>query len=160
MSQKLKLTFACLALIVSILAPTLVVSQFKVAAAAAPTCTDPTTHKPVACVTCPDGTTKVANLSQCSAVGSGTNGGNCADISQCDLFKNYLNPFIDFLAALVGVAVVISIVYGGIQYGSSGGDPQKVTAAKNRIRNALIALVTFIFLFSLLKFLVPGGNLF
>jgi len=84
--------------------------------------------------------------------------GNCVGaLTNCDLFNQYVNPFINFLAALVGVAVVISIIYGGIQYGSSAGDPQKITAAKTRIRNALIALVTFMFLFSLLKFLLPGG---
>ena len=87
------------------------------------------------------------------------NGGSCADVSNCDLINNYINPFVNFLAAAVGLAVVISIVIGGIQYGSSGGDPSKVTQAKNRIRNALVALVTFLFLYALLNFLIPGGLL-
>ncbi len=91
--------------------------------------------------------------------GDGAIGGNCTDISKCDLMNKYIYPLINFLAALVGVAVTISLVIGGIQYGSSAGDPQKVTAAKNRIRNAIIALVTFIFLYALLNFLVPGGLL-
>jgi hypothetical protein len=85
--------------------------------------------------------------------------GNCASVSKCDLVTKYVNPFINFLAALVGVAVVISIVIGGIQYGSSAGDPQKVNMAKNRIRNALVALLAFLFLYALLNFLVPGGLL-
>jgi hypothetical protein len=87
------------------------------------------------------------------------NGGNCASVSKCDLVSKWLNPFINFLAALVGIVVVISIVIGGIQYGSSAGDPQQVSAAKNRIRNAIIALVTFVFLYALLNFLIPGGLL-
>jgi hypothetical protein len=73
--------------------------------------------------------------------------------------QGYINPFINFLAALVGVAVVISIVIGGIQYSSSGGDPAKAAAAKNRIRNAIVALVAFFFLYALLNFLIPGGLL-
>ncbi len=77
--------------------------------------------------------------------------------SNCDLISKYLNPFINTLAALVGVAVVIAIVIGAIQYGSSAGDPQRVAAAKARIRNALVALITFIFLYALLNFLIPGG---
>ena len=85
------------------------------------------------------------------------NGGNCSNVQHCDLITKYVNPLINFLAALVGVAVVISIVIGGIQYGSSAGDPAKVTAAKNRIRNAIIALVTFLLLYALLNFLIPGG---
>jgi len=83
--------------------------------------------------------------------------GNCSTVSRCDLIAKYVNPFVNLLAALVGVAVVISIVVAGIQYGSSAGDAQKVAAAKARIRNAVIALVTFVFLYSLLNFLVPGG---
>ncbi len=84
--------------------------------------------------------------------------GNCsASTSQCDLISQYIQPLVNLLAALVGVAVVISIIIGGIQYGSSAGDPQKVSAAKNRIRNAIIALITFIFLYALLNFLIPGG---
>jgi uncharacterized membrane protein YjgN (DUF898 family) len=86
-------------------------------------------------------------------------GGNCLDISKCDLITKYVNPFIYFLSAFVGVAVVISIIIGGIQYGSSGGDSSKVTAAKNRIRNSILALITYLFLFALLNFLIPGGLL-
>jgi hypothetical protein len=84
-------------------------------------------------------------------------GGDCGDAKHCDLIVHYINPFIDFLAALVGLGTVISIVIGGIQYGSSGGDPGAVTAAKTRIRNSLIAFITFLFLFVLLQWLVPGG---
>jgi len=86
-------------------------------------------------------------------------GGNCSSVSNCDLIQKYINPLVNLLAALVGVAVVISIVVGGIQYSNSGGDPQAVSAAKNRIRNAIIALLTFIFLYALLNFLIPGGLL-
>lgn len=89
--------------------------------------------------------------------GGGASGGNCSTLSKCDLITKYINPLINFLAALVGIAVVISIIIGGIQYGSSAGDPQKVSAAKNRIRNAIVALVTFMFLYALLNFLMPGG---
>jgi hypothetical protein len=85
------------------------------------------------------------------------NSGNCSDINKCDLLNKYVTPFINFLTALVGLAVVISIVIGGIQYGSSAGDPSKITAAKNRIRNALLALLTFLFLLALINFIVPGG---
>lgn len=84
-------------------------------------------------------------------------GGNCSNLNQCDLITKYLNPAIAFFSAFFGVAVVISIIYGGIEYGSSGGDPQKVSAGKKRIRNALFALIAYIFLFALLNFIVPGG---
>ena len=83
--------------------------------------------------------------------------GNCANASKCDLVSKYVNPLINFLAALVGLAVTIAIIYGGIEYASAGGDSQKISIAKNRIRNAIIALITFFFLYALLNFLIPGG---
>jgi hypothetical protein len=129
----------------------------------------PTTDTPVVKTTsaggfnCPDGSqpknNDISNCPVASTSDPALNSGNCSDVNKCDLINKYLNPFVNFLAALVGVAVVASIIIGGIQYGSSAGDPSKVTAAKNRIRNAIIALVTFLFLYALLNFLIPGGLL-
>jgi hypothetical protein len=78
--------------------------------------------------------------------------------NQCGIL-DYLVLFINVLSALVGIVVVGSIIYGGIQYSTAGSDPQKVSAAKNRIRNAIIALIFFIFTYSFLNYLVPGGVL-
>ncbi len=97
------------------------------------------------------------SLSTYRIVAAGEGPGDCNDIRKCDIIYYYVNPFVNFLAALVGVAVVASIIIGGIQYSSSGGDPSKASAAKNRIRNAIIALVAFILLWAMLNFLIPGG---
>ena len=71
--------------------------------------------------------------------------------------ENYVNPAVAFLAALAGVAVVISVIVGAIQYSSAGGDPSKVTAARNRIVESIVALLAFLFLYAFLNFLLPGG---
>lgn len=84
---------------------------------------------------------------------------NCASLTSCDIINKFVDPLIKFLTALVGVAVVISIIIGGVQYSMSEGDPGKAAAAKNRIRNSIIALVTFILLSGMLNFLIPGGLL-
>jgi len=81
---------------------------------------------------------------------------NMSDM-KCNLVKKYLSPFITFLSALVGLAVTIGIISGGIRYASSEGDPQKAAAGKNQIRGAIIALVFFIFLYAAINWLVPGG---
>jgi type IV secretion system pilin len=73
------------------------------------------------------------------------------------IFSKYINPVVNLLAALVGVAVVASIVAGGIQYSSAAGDPSKVAAAKQRILNSLMALAGFMFLYAFFQWLVPGG---
>lgn len=71
----------------------------------------------------------------------------------------YLVLFINVLSALAGIIIVGSIIYAGIQYSMSGSDPQKVSAAKDRIRNAIIALIFFIFGYAIINYLIPGGVL-
>lgn len=77
----------------------------------------------------------------------------------CDLYKKYINPIIWFLSAAVGLAVTIGIISGGLRYAAAGDDPQKVSAAKQQIRSAIIALLAFLFLFAALQWLIPGGVL-
>lgn len=69
----------------------------------------------------------------------------------------YIVNFTRILSGLVGIVIVIMITIGGIQYAAAGSDPGAVVAARKRIINALIALVLYIFMFSFLQWLVPGG---
>lgn len=69
----------------------------------------------------------------------------------------YLVGFINFLAVGVGLVVTAMIVAGGVEYILAGGAPQKLEKAKSLITNALIALVTFIFMYAILQWLIPGG---
>ena len=73
------------------------------------------------------------------------------------LYAKYVNPIIALLSALVGIAVVIAIIYGAIEYTTSGGDPQRIASGKKHIIEALIGLVAFMLLYSFMQFLVPGG---
>ena len=75
----------------------------------------------------------------------------------CDLIAKYVNPGVNLLSVMFGLIAVISLIAGGIQYSSSGGDSQKVTQAKNRIANTLFAIVAYFFLYAFLQFLIPGG---
>lgn len=75
------------------------------------------------------------------------------------LYKKYINPLVQLLSALVGLAVVISIIYGGIQYVTSAGDPQRTEAGKKRIVESLVGLAAFMLLYVFLQFITPGGIL-
>jgi hypothetical protein len=75
----------------------------------------------------------------------------------CDFVGKYVNPAINLLSLSFGVIAAISIIAGGIQYSVSAGDPQKVSNAKKRILNTIVAIVAYMFLYSFLQFLVPGG---
>jgi hypothetical protein len=68
-----------------------------------------------------------------------------------------INKIIDFMAAGVGIIVIGSIIYGGIQYAIAGNNANTVSAAKKRITDSLIALIAFFFIFAFLEWLVPGG---
>lgn len=74
-----------------------------------------------------------------------------------------INMVVTFLSALVGVVIVGSLIWGGIQYATAGSDvagsgkPSQVAAAKQRIANSLIALLAYLLIFAFLQWLIPGG---
>lgn len=68
-----------------------------------------------------------------------------------------INIIITFLSAIVGVVVVGALIWGGIQYMTAGDNPQAVSAAKQRIINALLALIAYLLTSAFLQWLIPGG---
>lgn len=86
----------------------------------------------------------------CCPIGSGAKTESC-------IIAKYVNPTIKVLSVIAGVAAIIGITMGGIQYASSGGDPQKTALGKGKIVKALYGLVAFLFLYSALQFFSPGG---
>jgi cytochrome bd-type quinol oxidase subunit 2 len=76
--------------------------------------------------------------------------------NNCKIY-GWLVIFIRALSAMVGIVVVIMVAVGGVQYTMSKDNPQATSEAKNRIKNAIIALVIYIFMFAFLQWLVPGG---
>lgn len=73
------------------------------------------------------------------------------------IIRDYVNPAIVALTALVGVAIVIALVVSGIQYSSARGDSSQIAAAKKRIVNVLIALIAYLFMSGFINWLIPGG---
>lgn len=103
--------------------------------------------------TLPDGSSGVVSGDGYTCCPSGF-----ANSSSC-FYTKYINPAIALLGAAVGVVIVIAIVYGGIEYITSEGDPQKAASGKKRIISALVGLVAFMLLYAVLQFLAPGGAL-
>ncbi|MET0779274.1 MAG: hypothetical protein ABWY71_00410 [Candidatus Saccharimonadales bacterium] len=68
-----------------------------------------------------------------------------------------LFAIIRFLSAGVGLVVIASMVFAGIQYTTSRGDPQASAAAIKRIRNTVVALGIYIFAYAILNYLIPAG---
>jgi hypothetical protein len=82
----------------------------------------------------------------------GVDSANCRAVS-------YLVYAINIASATVAIVIVGSIIAAGIQYSSARDDPQAIAKAKHRILMAVIALALFIFGFTFLQWLVPGGIL-
>lgn len=115
---------------------------------------------------CPGSTQTVTSTTKpenCPYGEDATNGDFSADCKEADINQNncgivaYLVKFINILSALVGIVVIIMIAYAGIQYTMARDDPQQMAFAKNRIRNAVLALVFYFFIYAFLQWLVPGG---
>ena len=70
-----------------------------------------------------------------------------------------LFAFIRFLSAGVGLIIAGSLVFAGIQYTVSRGDPQATAAAVDRIQNSVMALLLFLFAYAILNYVVPGAVL-
>ncbi len=68
----------------------------------------------------------------------------------------YVSGIIKVLVPIVGIAVVGIIAVGGIMISSANGNAAQVQKGVEYIRNAIIALVLFIFMNVILKFLLPG----
>lgn len=84
---------------------------------------------------------------------------NCPNLDDCRIL-NRVRTFTRVLSAVVGVVVVIMIVAGGVQYSAARDNPQAVAAARQRIVNAVLALVIYLGMVSFLQWLVPGGVFF
>lgn len=63
---------------------------------------------------------------------------------------------IRFLSLGVGLVIVASMVYAGLQYIGSRGDPNANALAIKRIQANVVALLLFIFAYALINYVVPG----
>ncbi len=97
------------------------------------------------------------NSSQSQSYYSGPSTDSDCNENTCDLIGKYVNPIINVLSVVFGLIAVISIIFGGIEYTASEGDPQKATKAKSRIAKVVFAMMAYFFLYAFLQFIVPGG---
>jgi hypothetical protein len=100
----------------------------------------------------PEGKYKVSNGAKpCK----GDDEGNLT-AENCGILDTLLK-LINGLSAVVGIVVVLVLIVGGIRYSAASDNPQATSDAKRMIRNAIFAMVMFIFMFAFLQWLIPGG---
>ena len=68
--------------------------------------------------------------------------GNIADV---------INVIIKLVYPSAGVLLLIYLIWGGFEYMSSGGEPEKVTNAQNKIKYAIIGVTLLAFSFLIVR---------
>jgi hypothetical protein len=88
---------------------------------------------------------------QAGANAACANGGSCNTGLGVDvLFKNIVNAMI----FVIGALSVIMVIFGGVRYVVSRGDPSQVALAKNTIIYAIAGVVVAIAAFAIVNFVV------
>lgn len=80
--------------------------------------------------------------------GAGANSSTCKSRSTTNPVVGsggVLTRVVDILGVVAGVMAIIVIIFGGIKYITSGGDPGKTANAKNTIIYGIIGLLVVIF---------------
>lgn len=85
-------------------------------------------------------------------------GGEGSTIEQSGVW-GVLKLAIQILSVGVGVLAVGGLLWGSILYASAGGGAEQTKKAKDIIKNVVIGLLLYIFMFAIVNFLVPGGIL-
>jgi len=68
-----------------------------------------------------------------------------------------LEMVLNIMIGLVGIAAVGGLVFAAIMYSSAQDNASQVQQAKDTIRNVVIGIVMFLFMWAGLQYLIPGG---
>ena len=85
------------------------------------------------------------------------NGQDC--VAKDQVLVMWLKAIIQFLATGIGLAVLGGILTGGIMYMTARDNAKQTQQGIYIITNAIIGLILFILMFSIINFLIPGGIL-
>lgn len=71
--------------------------------------------------------------------------------------ENILNLILTVVTTGVGIAAVGSIAFAGVLYMTAANNAQQVSKAKTMITNTVLGIVAYIFMWSFLQWIIPGG---
>jgi len=78
------------------------------------------------------------------------------EITNKSEFVDYVSYFFAFATSIGSVILIGVIIMAGINFILAGGDPSKVSQAKNRIKDGFIGLIILFFVYLILKTINPG----
>jgi cytochrome bd-type quinol oxidase subunit 2 len=89
---------------------------------------------------------------------TGGSKGDCSGGAGTSSLNKLLTQAVNIFSAIVGVIAVIMIIVGGLKYITSGGDSNKVGAAKNTLIYAIIGLVIVALAQVIVHFVLQKAN--
>lgn len=89
---------------------------------------------------------------QCTS--SGSNSEVCASANSKDDLGAIIKQITNAMFFIVGALAVVMIIYSGIRYTTSAGNPAGVTAAKNSLMYSIVGLVVAILAYAIVNFVV------
>lgn len=94
-----------------------------------------------------------------TSIDIGCKGKNCHSNKPggCSALTDMVFAIIRALSIGVGLVIVASMIFAGIQYTASRDDPSAVGKAKERVLNNVIALLVYIFSYAIINYLIPNG---
>ena len=90
----------------------------------------------------------------CSGVGAASSGTGCTAAAGQPTVNSLVKTIVTVLSWIVGVLSIIMIVFAGFMYVSSGGEPNKVSAAKNTLIYAIVGIVIVAFAQAIVQFVL------
>ena len=79
-------------------------------------------------------------------------------VSFKEQFISVANKVISLILLITGVLAVLYLIWSGIQYITSSGNPEKTKLARAGIINAVIGIVIIVAAYFIIKFAVSIGN--
>jgi len=84
---------------------------------------------------------------------------SCSNTGNSSPVTDLLVTIVNFLAVGVGIAVLGGIIYGAFLYASADTSADQAKRGIGHVRNAVIALIVFIFMYAIINYIIPGGLL-
>ncbi len=98
---------------------------------------------------CMSSATTAAQKAKCGMDDTGQNTGAAAKP-----IESTVTNVINAVLYAIGILAVVMVIFGGVQYTTSGGDQAKVTKAKNTILYGIIGLVIAILAYAIVNFVI------
>ncbi len=94
-----------------------------------------------------------------TSIDIGCRGDNCTSGKKggCSAITDMAFAIIRVVSDGVGLVIIGSMIWAGIQYTTSRDDPSAVGKAKERVLNNIIALFVYIFAYAILNYVIPRG---